>query len=351
MQSSPEPDPPSSGLSMRQLAALAGFSRTTVSQALRNHPGISEATRKTIVELAEKHGYRPDPLVSTLMNQLRVGRPRRQAEKLAYLTWWETADGWRRSRNDLLWFEGACERGRALGYEVEHFWAKQPGLTAARLSKILYTRGIRGLIIAPPIRLHGHLSLHWQYFTAATISFSAVKPGLNRTSHFHYSGMLLALRQLKSLGYRRIGFTVLEDHVERVNHGWLNAYMIFQDQHAPEFRVPPLLHKTWDRDAIGSWMKAHQIEAVISNMPEPLYFLRELGYRVPEDVGFASLDRLHLDDPWAGIDQSPKMVAASAVDLVTSQLQRNEFGLPSHPQTVMLDGLWHDGPTVQRRRR
>ena len=50
--------------------------------------------------------------------------------------------------------------------------------------------------------------------------------------------------------------------------------------------------------------------------------------------------------PWAGIDQQAKEVGAATVDLVVTQLQNNEFGLPKHPKTMNIDGIWREGNTL-----
>lgn len=331
---------------LRQLAKLAGVSRTTVSMALRNHPRLSEDTRQRILKLAEKHGYTPDPLTSSLMNHLRTARKSRSVEKLAYLTWWNSPEEWRKSPNDVNWFEGVQARAKALGYEVEHIWAREPGMTSARLSKILYTRAIRGVIIAPLLRSRGHLSLDWKHLAAATISFTVVKPDLHRTSHFHHNGMILAVRKLKHYGYRRVGLANLTDQIERVNHGWLAGYLVYSQGLRARDRIPPFLQKGWKENPFAEWLEKHKPDAIVSNTQDPLYSLQNLGYRVPEDIGYASLDRLSSDDPWAGVDQQARLVAASAVDLVSAQLQRNEFGLPSCARTVHLDGIWREGPTI-----
>ena len=142
---------------VRQLAELAGVSRTTVSLALRNHPSISLPTRERIRVLADTHGYVLDPLYARLMGQLRVRRADRPTEKLAFLTSWPERDEWyQKAYNDRNYYKGACERAAKLGYEIEVFWAKEPGMTARRLSKILHTRSIRGVIILPLSRPYGH---------------------------------------------------------------------------------------------------------------------------------------------------------------------------------------------------
>jgi LacI family transcriptional regulator len=79
---------------MSDLAAAAGVSKMTVSLALRGHQKISPATRKRIQELAEKMGYRPNPLVQTLMANLRSTRPARYHSTIAWVTAFPTRDGW-----------------------------------------------------------------------------------------------------------------------------------------------------------------------------------------------------------------------------------------------------------------
>lgn len=344
---------------IRQLAAQAGVSRTTVSLALRNHPSISPSTRERIQRVAREEGYRIDPLVATLMTQLRTGRRKRSVEKLAYLTSWPTRDEWLSvSANDRRFFEGVRARADRLGYEVEHIWAKEPGMTAARLSKILYTRAIRGLILAPMLQAHGHASLDWQYFAASTISYTVSKPALHRTTHSHYTGMLLTLRNLKRHGYRRIGLTCLTDQDERVNHAWQAAYLIHYHSLPLPQRIPPFfaasaqgIHpgKAFARKKgeFRKWIEQHRPDVVVSNLTAPLDLLREMGRDVPGEIGYACLDLPDESAVLSGVDQLASEVGAAAVDLVVTQLQNNEFGLPTCPKTVQIDGLWRDGATTR----
>ncbi|MDD5351495.1 MAG: LacI family DNA-binding transcriptional regulator [Chthoniobacteraceae bacterium] len=360
-------------LTIRQLAVLAGVSRTTVSLALRNHPSIPESTRNRILTLAKEHGYTPDPLVSTLMNQLRTSRKKRDVEKLAYFTFWNTPDGWRENINEFAYYTGACERAAQLGYEIEHFWAKEPGISSARMSRILYTRGIRGVVFGPLPRHLGHVSLDWRYFACAALGLTIVRPLLHRASHSYHDGMMLTLRTLRRMGYKRIGFANSALFDQRVKHGWLSGFLTFQHQLPAAQCVPPLLvpewnfgrHMTrpfasspdiglhalgsalaWNPDKFVKWVEQFRPDVVVSNTCHPLVFLREMGVRVPEEIGFASLHRLLDTDPIAGIDRLPRMIGSAAVDLVVAQLQNNEFGLPERAKTVVIEGVWRDGPTV-----
>lgn len=338
---------------IRELAKLAGVSRTTVSMALRNSPRISSEVRERIIRLAAEMGYQRDPVVSALMNQLRVTRTARSAERIAYLTFWDTPNDWRKNANEIAYFNGARERAAHLGYELEAFWAREPGISAARLGRILQARGIRGVLIAPLPRGLGHVSLDCSQFACAALSLTVLRPNFHRASHDYHGGMQLALHSLKKLGYRRPGFANMAVFEQRTNHGWLSGYLTYQFRTPSIGRIPPLLmpglrhHDEWDRKTFAKWLEKWQPDVILCNTEQPLHLCRELGYKVPRDIGFASLHKLRPEDPWAGIDRQSLEIGSAGVDLVVSQLQNNEFGLPSCARTVFINSLWREGPTVQ----
>ncbi len=338
------PDP-----TIRQLAALAGVSRTTVSLALRNHPRLPEATRVRVQQLAAKHGYRQDPIVSSLMTKLRTARVRRTSERIAFLTAWQPFPKWENTHvNDGHYLAGMRARAHQLGYEVDHLWSHEPGMTPKRLSRILHTRAIKGVVIAPLHHAQGVVELEWGHFASATTGFSIVKPDLHRTAHAHYNGMLLALKELEKRGHRRIGYATFADQDDRVNHTWLGAFLGHQHALPPERRVEPLLAPGLDPDVMREWIQRTRPDAVISNWPTVPEMIREAGFDVPGEISFASLDLFPERHPFAGIDQVPRAVGAAAADLVVKQIQNNEVGLPEHPVIMLLNGVWRDGPTVRK---
>ena len=218
-------------------------------------------------------------------------------------------------------------------------------MTQARLSKILYSRGIRGVVIAPLLRARGHLSLEWSKFAVATISNTVYKPDIHRASHLHYNGMITAIRSLKHRGYRRIGLATLIDQDERVNHGWQAAFLFNYYNSPVAQRISPFLTIDWKKRQFKEWLRKHSPDVVISNTDVPCQLLQELGYGVPEDIGFASLD-VQPNAHFSGINQLGQEVGACAVDLMAIQLQNNELGLPRYARTVHIQGLWVDGETT-----
>lgn len=333
---------------IRSLAALAGVSRTTVSLALRNHPRLPLKTRRSIQQLAMQQGYRQDPVVATLMNSLRAGRAARQTERLSFVSTWAPTPGWeRRLVNEACFLAGVKQRAFELGYDVDHTCCMEDGMSPRRLSRILYTRGIRGLVIAPAFEVGTHLDFEWQHFAAVTIGYTIANQELHRTNHAHYNGIFTAMRALENKGYRRIGYVTRSEQDERVNHAWLGSVLAHQSNQKPENRVAPLLAPDLSLAVFRRWLERERPDVVISNLLAPLELLRELHYRVPGDIGYASIDRSPVATDIAGIDQLPKQVGAMAADLVIKQVQHNEFGLPSHPVDLRIDGVWREGPTVR----
>jgi LacI family transcriptional regulator len=333
-------------ITMQKIADEAGVSRMAVSLALRNSPKISEATRERIHEIANRLGYRPNPLVSALMTQLRDVRRVPRPTTIAYVTAYPTADGWRRPGPFVDFFEGAKARAEALGYTLEEWWARKPGLSEARFSEILFNRNIHGLLVAPLPEGGSTLAINWSRFAVATIAFSLANPAIHRASNDQYHSILTAIQQLRSRGYRRIGLAITEEQDVRVQRKWSAGYLVDQQALDPADRVPPLLASGQFSRAFSDWYRANKPDAILTQEARCPEYLSDLGVKVPA-VGVAHLALTEGDTGFAGINQNGPIVGASALDLVDAQLRRNERGLPASPKTVLIQGRWIEGPTVR----
>jgi DNA-binding LacI/PurR family transcriptional regulator len=332
---------------MQMIADEAGVSRMAVSLALRNSPKISLKTRERIREIAERLGYRPNPLVSALMTQLRDIRRVPRPTTLAFVTSHATADGWRQPGPFVDFFEGAKDRAEALGYTLEEWWAAKPGLTPDRFSEILFNRNIHGVLVAPLPAGGASFAMDWSRFASATIAFSLATPVLHRASNDQYLSILKAIDELTRLGYRRIGLALTDDQDVRVQRKWSAGYLVHQQSLAPAQRVPALLAGGDFSVAFAEWYRRHEPDVVLSQEPHCLDYLGQLGLRVPDDVGFVHLALTEADEGFAGINQNSRLVGAGAIDLIDAQLRRNERGLPATPKTVLILGRWIAGPTVR----
>jgi LacI family transcriptional regulator len=218
------------------IAREAGVSRMTVSRVLRNAGYVAADTRARVLAAAEKLRYRPNPMVSALMTQIHQGKLSRRDDVIAYLTDSVVRGTWRKNKTYCEFFEGATARAFQRGYRLEEFWLGEYGFSSARLSRVLYARGIRGVIVGPLRSPHAHLNLKWNNFSAAAIGYSLLRPPLDRVTNDQYDSTLGALRELRRLGYRRIGLALEGPTAARVHYRWLSAFLLHQWRYGPADR-------------------------------------------------------------------------------------------------------------------
>jgi len=60
-------------LTLKQIAELAGVSRTTASRVLNNHPGVRAEVRERVNQVMAEHGFRPDPVARSLASRRTTG--------------------------------------------------------------------------------------------------------------------------------------------------------------------------------------------------------------------------------------------------------------------------------------
>lgn len=337
-------------ISLRDIAARIGVSHMTVSMALRNDPRIPAATRERVQQAARDLGYQSDAVVSSLMARLRTLRAKPAQATLGFVTAWPTRGGWRTVANLERFCTGCASRARELGYGLDEFWLNEPGMTPARLTRILRTRGIRGLILQSLPAAGGKLHLGWEHFACVTKGLTVAHPPAHRVVSSHYEDMQLVLHELERRRYRRIGLVLSDALSVRVDRAWLAAFLLHQNETPPAERVPALITRTADEEAhFDEWFAAHRPDAILfSDQPIPAWLAR-LKVRVPSAVGLVHLDWSSVVAPLAGLDSDPEAVGAAATDLLVGQLQANEYGVPRHEKIVAVRGHWVAGTSLRKR--
>ncbi|HEY9248446.1 MAG TPA: LacI family DNA-binding transcriptional regulator [Rariglobus sp.] len=341
---------------LKDVAAAAGVSAMTVSLALRNHTSLPLRTRNRIQKLATNLGYRPDPNISRLMERVRGKKTSSTGTVIAYLTAHDQKFAWKGIPTQRDYHEGAVARARELGYHLEDFWLREPGMTEDRLSRILRNRGIEGALIAP-LQNPGMLfkKFHWRHFSVVELGYSLRTPVLHRCCNQQFQSMMLLLRNLVEAGYRRIGLSMGPGQDERANHHWRAAYLATQsllpdvDLHG----LPMLFgdNGRWNRASFTAWLDAANPDVVVTVGTDVQQWLAELGLRTPGDIGLANVDINETMPGVTGINQNALQVGAAAVDLLLSQMRTGERGLPAIPRSLMVDGNFVQGATTAPVRR
>ncbi|MGJ3242488.1 MAG: LacI family DNA-binding transcriptional regulator [Opitutales bacterium] len=332
-----------------QVAKRAGVAKSTASMALRNHPNLSKATRERVQRAARELGYRPNPSISALMTHIRSSQPVRTRDVIGFVSGYPTVEALKALPANRDSFEGARERAESLGYRMNYFSLDPEILSQRRLSDILVARGIRTLVFGPQRNLREAINLDWDQFSASVIGYSTFQPALHRAVPNDYICMHLAIKRLLQARYCRPG-VVMDWSFDTDSDNQLSAaYLAFQYRHPEELRVPLMIVEDDEdfREVFELWFTAQRPDCVIAQDARVIPWLQEMGYRVPEDVGVASLSLPSNEDRISGICPHWYYVGAAAVDLAVAASQRNETGIPRRPKLSMVYGYWIGGETHQ----
>ncbi len=328
-------------VTMKDLAVKLRMSKMTVSRALRNAAGVHVKTRKRVVEMAAQMNYRPDPTLGVL-NMYRHGRRSMAvAEKIAFVTNFPTADGWKHSITFVRYFEGLRKRARVLGYEVDPFWLGAPGLSGHRSSSILHGRGIRGLIVGPLMQGHSALELNWDLFSAVALGRSLQKPAVSTVSANHFQAMELACTEVARRGYHRPGYAVTLGEEARTTGVQRAAFRMKQEQ-SPGPVIPPLVVAEFSSDEIAAWAEKYQPDVLISSEQTHFELLRARLKRRAEAISFVHLNV----DPASevgGVDQRHDLVGEKAAALLHLKLLQRETGVPDPQELLLVNCGWKEG--------
>lgn len=345
-----EPTPPVA--SLQSVAAACGVSVMTVSRALRNHPRVAASTRRKVLQTAKRLGYAPDPYMARLMARVRGFRKHRAEAVIALVRDSTPGDELLDPAYHYLAESHIRPRAEQHGYRTEVFSIDQNTMPAKRLASILSARGIEGLIISPRSTHSIGAQLDYSCFAAVTLGYGLQQPALHRASTNMTAGILQATAELTARRYRRIGLAVSRWIDDRADHTYSGAMLTYQQSIPLKNRVPLLLFPENDiskeAEIFCAWFRRHEPDAIISfDTYVPRWITGILGKRIPEDLGFVSHDWDERSGRLAGISHRRAEVAIAAVDLLATQLQHNERGVPTVPRQVLIPPRWIDGTSVR----
>lgn len=344
--------PPAGRVSMRDVAALAGLSRSAVSLALLGHPSIPDQTRKRVHAAARRLGYRKHPLVAALMSSRRTRKPVTTiGASLAFLTSDVAPDSWRQGILLRNIHAAAEKRAAELGFSLEEFSASDPEMRPERLAALLRARGIHGLVVAPLPGEQSCLNFDLTDFAAVGLGMSVQTPAIDRVADDHFFEANLAFTRCLDLGYRRIGLAVPANTSRRLENRWLSGFLVAQQSVARAARIPPLMPERREDIAphLNAWIARHRVDAVIfSNRIE------EQMACAASNIGLASLSVRDNGGRVAGIRQNEHGVGEKAVALLVAKLNRWDAGGSESTVLHLVRGAWSDGlsaPGAGKKRR
>lgn len=349
-------------ITQTDIARVAGVHNTTVSLSLRNSPSIPEATRKRIRAIADELGYYPDPTLQALVAYRKGRMPKQQKEALAYITCWPTRWGWRDVPAHERIYVGAQRKAAALGYQLEHFWLAEPGMSQRRLSDVLYHRNISGgLIAAQPEDSEDLLELDWPRLSLVKIGCLPHSPSLHRVTDDHCGMVRSAMRRALAAGYVRIGLVMTSWWDDSAEQAWSAGFLSEQSRLPIHARIPvlpltggqhdwasgqPAQPYSTETSALAQWYDAYRPEVILAFSPAVLTQLNHLGLAVPQEVGYVDLCLECSDHNVAGFRQNSENTGEVAVSTLVAQMQENTLGVPSVATSTLVGGTWVEGASL-----
>ena len=334
-------------VTVRDIAREVDLHFTTVAEALRGSSRIKESTRLRVLETAERMGYRPDPVLSAL-SAYRSSQLRGSFQGvLAWINGFNSNDTFTNDKSFYAdCYEGALDRSKSLGYNLELFWVGDSRMTGKRISHILKSRNIVGVVVGPMPRMMDQFHLEWENFTSVRIGYSLKESRITNVISDQFQNTRWAFDKIYSDGFRKIGFACPRYLDSRVSNKFSGGYLSKVYHHFKEPPVPLFLDEEPDGDAEAflAWYRRYQPEVILAGGRSIYYkILVKAGIKVPEEVQFVSVHAEYLKSPVAGVSQNGLIVGASAVDHLVSMIQGFKVGLEISPKTTMIPGRWNDG--------
>jgi DNA-binding LacI/PurR family transcriptional regulator len=338
---------------MRDIAKIANVSGVTVSLALRKHSSIPQSTRERIEAIARQIGYRPDPALSALMAYRRGAKPSGYQGTIAWINSHRRPELVRNAPAFSLYRRGAEDRCRELGYKLEEFPLVEFDMSFRQLTKVLYSRNIQGVIFFPQERHQAHissLSFGWDRFSTVAVGFSLARPQLHTIVPAQFRSARLAVRKLKSLGYRRIGCISNETLNKRTDSNFLGGYLVEQCRFPAKCRMPffTMSHNRDNMVECRKWYRTHKPDAILDFSDYAKYSVRLCEELQGPHFGYASIDVYDEPSDLAGINQNSRHVGSAALDEVVNLILSNKRGIPAVPKRVLIEGSWVNSTSAPR---
>ena len=291
-------------------------------------------------------GYTRDPALVALVEYRNSLYRSKSPPVIAFLTKWSPVEGWKHDTPKNLFWEGAKDRAHRLGYKLEHFSLGEAGMTAARMSKILLTRNIKGAILANFEHHTKSIELPWDHLCAVRIDYEPLEPELSSITNNQLGAIRLAMRKVRELGYRRIGLCTPVLWEQLLDNIWAIGYLWEQQKLDPKDRIPELRYNSttpWSRPSASGSIATNP--TLWSATPgyhgggrETRIWMCRVTWPWPTNCGDSVYET-------AGVKQNHEAVGRLALDIVAGFMSQHKYGLPATPTRSYVDGYWIDGST------
>lgn len=333
-------------VTLRDLAQKAGVSLATVSRALRDDPVTATATREKVRKVADEMGYRPDPALQVLIERRWHGRRSGEGMNIGFI-YDSKSPLAETNRHEYRRFrESAASLGYTLIDEDLRSYKSTP-----KLIQRMRAKGVTAVVFALIEEIAYDLDSICENFAAVSVNVSNWQPSCPVVMHDEFRGIERGWRRLKQHGYERIG-VLFHDYPESYSMDQrMGAVLCRQHYTRPaSARIPFLLYRrTGDEEKkIRKWIERNQPEVILSDDHEDLWMLERMGYRIPQDFAYATINMWNPDQVGiiAGYFRDNVALFNRGLKLINLMVRSGQTGASQGDLVEMVRGKWDDGTTL-----
>lgn len=349
--------PSGKAVGVRDVAAAAGFSFSTVAAALRGEAWVKAPTKAKVEEAAERLGYRRDAAASILASRRGHRDPR--GVSVVYLT----AMFGRRAPGDFARrLPGLGEAARALGLHFERIELRDAQHACAVHRRLLAT-GVEGVILGPIDAevFFGLFSV--EPFALVGDSRGVVLHGVDAVRVNHFTAMQRLLHRLAERGYRRVG-VILRCHREyhADDYARYGAVMAFRDMVGsfealevlrwPFYRGQPEPGRQHMEEVqeLDRWQQAQRFDVIVGFDEGEERLVAEA---CPDDPKrrpdyAAMLVRPAMRGRVAGVAYDQDVLVEPMLHRLLEKIRVRGVGISEHPVETVVDLPFLDGTSLRR---
>jgi len=326
-------------MGIRDLARATGLSVATISRALRDDPKVGEQTRARVLSKAKELGYEVNPCVGQMMSSLRRSCASSYRGNMA-LIWKNAYPGLAADVRFLQALNAARARAEELGYKIDEFdlAVNKP----AALERILYSRGIRGVLVFIPSYLGAkeRLRMKLNSLAGVALGWGLWHPQLDAVKVDFYQMMYLALHHAQHRFQAGVA-AIWDLNMERSAHNATRAsFLVHHSGGAAVASELFLPFQGLTEAHVARIVRKHGVKCILlGSSVQPPSWLKEyipsanwVWFRDPGKIPF-----------FGRIDPQNELGGRWAVNLLASKIQMNETGIPTHCQSVLHPSRWIKG--------
>lgn len=326
---------------LKQIAVACGVSEMTVSRVLRNKPNVRATVRERVTACAERLGYRPDPVLSALINR-RKGRGRAKGgEPVSLIVPQEPEYGWGLFQVMRELEEEIADAAQRHGYRLKVIKVPCDGSTLGQTLRMLYARGQRGVLLAHALDLSQIADAVWDQFAVVTLEPGAHNGRFHAVRNDFFQMGECAVKAFNAMGYRRIGYVA--GPMDALAHFRAVGALAACRELLPDLETASLLIPQWteqEPSAFDEWIASFQPDALIAMSTWPYTWMQHWRPGGRAALPFAQLNRPRWDHRIHGVSLLPGVYGKSVIQRLHQLLLDDACGIPDSRTIVRLDGHW-----------